>query len=702
MSFLNPLFLFALISVGIPLLIYLLNLRKPKKVRFSTLAFFESLKSTSLRKIKIKRWLLLAVRMLAVAALALALANPFLPSGMGLMNSGEPVIIGIVVDNSPGMGQIDRNGPYLEQAKDAADQLIGMQESDTRFVLNRTNGESLTLPYLSKAAAGREVADLEIVRSGNYTHQTINEVVRQLENAPEPNKILYILSDGQLSQFGNIEQLGYDDPKDDIMVRMLQLGDAEPANIGIRNVEVESSEGEIYLRASVMNYGNQRSGSRFFNVTAGDELIAQEMVDISGGETEEFRFEMPQTDDQALQVTLEVEGDELVFDNTFYSAIQLPEQRNVLYVGESRTGNSEFRSYLKPLLEASAENNDRFRVEFDTVDELSPDRFQEMDAIVLDGLSSIPDYLSQAIIEQVQAGTGLLLLPAAEGSIQNYNRLLSLSDAGQYTDLVGSYGSFERNDQLSPPEEGHPVLDGMFELQSGEEVRVNLPELFYYYRINTVEGQASVPILTSRTGNVILNEVDVGNGTLVLSAIGSDPGWSNFPVKPLFAPLFYRTVDYLAGGEEAVLNNHQLGTPFDTTLSGAVSGSVQINAGDDELIPSTRQTFSGLNVFYEAREWQPGWKTLTFGDTEQIFASNIDAMESNLETLTEQELENLFTPFFNSVQVSRPGGDSEELSTELASASIGKEIWHFFIIAAIILLLLESMISRHYKAETIS
>ena len=112
MSFLNPFFLFALLTVAVPLLIYLLNIRKPKKVRFSTLAFFDSLKSTALKRIRIKRWLLLAIRCLAILALVLAASRPFLPPEYGWSSNNQPKAIGILIDNSPTMNRVDRNGPY--------------------------------------------------------------------------------------------------------------------------------------------------------------------------------------------------------------------------------------------------------------------------------------------------------------------------------------------------------------------------------------------------------------------------------------------------------------------------------------------------------------------------------------------------------------------------------------------------------------
>lgn len=701
MSFLNPLFLIALVSVGIPLLIYLLNLRKPKRIRFSTLAFFESLKSTSLRKIKIKRWLLMAIRMLAVAALALALAQPYLPSGMGIMSGNEPAVVGVIIDNSPSMEQIDRNGPYIEQAKEIASDIINLQDSDNRIVLNVTNGEPLSLPYLSSTAAEREVAELETVTSGNYLNRAINQVTQQLNSASEPNKLLYIISDGQESQLKILEEQEQTDPHD-LNLQFIKIGEANPSNAGIDDVKLEKSDGDNLIRSVVKNYGDQPTGSQFLNVYVDDELLAQQVYDIAAGGSEEFQFDLPESGDRFLMVEFVIEGDELVYDNRHFTAVELPEERTVLYVSENNGQKGEFRSYLRPLLEASGENSDRLKFSFETASDLMPGQFENADAIILDGISTIPDYLIQAMIERVQAGAGLLLLPSADGEIQNYNRLLSLSDAGRYSNLIGSYGSFDRHDQLSPPESGHPILEVMFERQEGEDLRVNLPELYYYYGINTVEGRATVPILSTRTGNIILNEVSVGNGTLIYSAIGSDPGWSNFPVKPLFAPLFYRTVEYLASGEDAEINQHILGTPFDITLSGAATGAVELESEGEQIIPTTRQTFSGLNVFYLGEEWKPGWKTVRFGDENILFASNLDAMESQLESLNEQDLSVLLSKFFNVVDVSLSESDEQERIDGLVAATVGKNIWYWFIILAIILLLTESMISRHYKAESIS
>jgi hypothetical protein len=52
MIFLNPAILFGLLAASIPILIHLLNLRKLKKIEFSTLTFLKELQKIRIRKVK--------------------------------------------------------------------------------------------------------------------------------------------------------------------------------------------------------------------------------------------------------------------------------------------------------------------------------------------------------------------------------------------------------------------------------------------------------------------------------------------------------------------------------------------------------------------------------------------------------------------------------------------------------------------------
>lgn len=702
MSFLNPLFLIALLTVGVPLLIYLLNLRKPRKVQFSTLAFFDSLKTTALKRIRIKRWLLLALRMLAITALVVALSRPFLPSGLGWGSEGDPKVVGIVIDNGPAMAQVDREGPYMDQALDLAAGVIGLLGNDDRVVLEVTHGEPLNLPLLSPGRALNELAGLELKNKGGYMDERLSRMTRRLQEAQEPNKMIYLVSDLRESAFSRLEERS-GEPDDDVSLQILKVGEAVAANTGFDGVEAgpaasdSESPGEILV--TVRNFGERIAENQFLNMLSGDELIAQQPLQLEPGEAEVFRFELP-SGGSVIPVEFHIEGDELSFDNRYYAAVQLPESRDILVV-EDDENRREFNSFLRPLLEVMGEDEERFSVAFTTLQQLQVQELAEVDAVILDGVRSVPDYLSEALIDRVQEGGGLLMLPAADGNMNSYNRLLDIGSAGRYSNVVGSYASFDVIDRMAAPEDGHPVLETIFDKADDEQVRVNIPELFYFYEISGTGEGVSLPILQTQTGHPLLTETRMGDGRIILSAMGSDPGWSNFPVKPLFAPLFYRIVEYLARGEGITLRNHYLGEPFRAIWPGAAE-SVEIETDGQRVIPDIRQSFRGTEIVYSAFEWKPGWAEIHAGDESALYSVNQHAMESNLRTLGLQNAEEILGRHFRYVRSVSSDTGREEVLAELERASFGREIWFWFIIAAILLLLTESLISRIYKAETIS
>src|ERR1700709_474758 len=99
MHFLYPAFLFALISLAIPILIHLFNFRKYQKVYFSNVQFLRQVKEQQSSRRNLKERLILAARLLALFFLVLAFARPYIP-GAHVANIGEQQELSIFVDKS--------------------------------------------------------------------------------------------------------------------------------------------------------------------------------------------------------------------------------------------------------------------------------------------------------------------------------------------------------------------------------------------------------------------------------------------------------------------------------------------------------------------------------------------------------------------------------------------------------------------------
>ena len=89
MSFLAPLFLVALAGLAIPVLLHLTQREKKQIVHFPSLMFVRRIPYQSVRRRKIHNWLLLFVRLAALALIILAFARPFVSAGDNVAPPGE-------------------------------------------------------------------------------------------------------------------------------------------------------------------------------------------------------------------------------------------------------------------------------------------------------------------------------------------------------------------------------------------------------------------------------------------------------------------------------------------------------------------------------------------------------------------------------------------------------------------------------------
>lgn len=710
MNFLNPFFLFGLLAVAVPVIIHLINLRRPQKVSFSTLSFFNELRKSTIRRIRIKQYVLMALRALAVLFLALALARPFLPPTLtGSVSSSEPKSIAILVDNSASMSRIGNSGPLIDQAKQVAGRILKNANSGDSFFVTTTNGRNNPNSTFSNSVQAREfVNDIAVANTGHYSKENFKAAYQRLQESPEAKAIIYVISDGQASQLQDLKELkletddSYSKP---VSVQLIKLEQAKQQNVAINSIRLKSqmlSKGApLTLTVEVENVGEAAAANQFVSLEVDGELSGQYEMSLQPGETKEYMFQVVPESTGDLVGRIILEGDEVSYDNTRYFVIRIPQTRSILLVhDESR--QSSFSSYLTPALDAARQTNAQLTFEERQLSEMDTAKWSQYDGVVFDGLNEIPEYWFQDLRRYVQHGGGVLFFPSEKGDVQNYNRFFSLFNAGAFTDVVGSYGSFETVVKMAEFEEGHPILDELFAKKEDEKISVDLPSLFYYYHYKPPSNSGSLKMLEAANNDPLLSEQQFGKGVVLISALGTDPGWSNFPVNPLFAPLYYRSVLYASSSENGGLKQHQLGRPF--VWEGTSQDSkVSLSLNGRDYKPDVEQQAEGVRIEYEGREWEPGILSIHTGSETHKIAVNQDIMESQFGTLQNSEWQALFGESLNVNElISAEELSNDKLEEKLNTAVFGKEIWNWFIWLALLFLITETLFSRLYKAESIS
>lgn len=84
MTFLNATLLFGLAAITVPIVLHLIARREPRKVVFPSIRFLTTRVESNRSRLRVRRWWLLALRILAVAMLAIALARPAIHQSLSI------------------------------------------------------------------------------------------------------------------------------------------------------------------------------------------------------------------------------------------------------------------------------------------------------------------------------------------------------------------------------------------------------------------------------------------------------------------------------------------------------------------------------------------------------------------------------------------------------------------------------------------
>ena len=162
MSFLNPIMLFGMAAVSVPIIIHLLNRRKFQKVVWAAMRFLKLSVEQNQRRMQIEDLILLALRCLLLALLAFALARPAVMSNskdifgqskvtgviMGRNNQETPIKEGKVKD-----GEVSFDVTRERQGQSVTTHYAGKVEGDTiKGKIKREGGQSEGREWEAKRA----------------------------------------------------------------------------------------------------------------------------------------------------------------------------------------------------------------------------------------------------------------------------------------------------------------------------------------------------------------------------------------------------------------------------------------------------------------------------------------------------------------------------------------------------------------------
>ncbi|MFN0276365.1 MAG: BatA domain-containing protein [Chitinophagales bacterium] len=675
MSFLFPGFLFALFTLAIPIIIHLFQFRRFKTVYFTNVKFLRNIQEETATRNRLKHLLVLISRLLALAFLIFAFAQPFLKSSQQAQQTANNTL-SIYIDNSFSMEAQEDGKQLLEIAKTKAEEIVNVFKVDDAFQLLTNDFEARHQRLVNKEEMLDLIRSVQVSPSVRTLTEVTNRQKDILLQAPENQKNIYLLSDFQKnsSDFENDTLYNY---------TLIPLKGNEERNLAIDSVwfttPVQMPGQQSQLCFTITNFGEEdiEDASVQLKITSVQTNIEQTKgiatvsVTAKNSVTDTLQFTISETDEQQCQ--LMITDYPITFDDVFYFTFQ-PVQKIPVLVINGKNENSFINSVY---------NNPLFFYQQYPASQINYNSFDQFNFIILNELLNISSGLAEVLTKKINEGVVVLLVPSVEQDNVSINSFLSSNRSGIFGELLSS----KRNTtSLNTRAE---VFSEVF-----EELPKNLsmPTAEKSYPIRTSSKTAEEIVLQFSDGTPMLAKYTNGSGALYLSAVPFDRTITDLPVQGgIFVPFLYRLAllsmenlplfvtigqeQWVSIGNNALLSNEQ---------------TVTVINKNTEFIPAMRKKGSRNEIDVSRYAKDAGIYVVSGNSINQSIAMNYDRRESNLTFYSAGELLGKF-PEKNISIIDDP---QKNLSNTVAEMQQGKPLWKYCVIFALLFLALEIAIIR--------
>ncbi len=631
MSFLFPLFLVAGLSLAIPILIHLFNLRRYKTVFFPHTRFLRSIQTQSRRASEVQRRLLLALRLLFLAALVLAFAQPFWSARTTA--SKAPALQVVFIDNSPSTALKSGARTGLERSKAAARRLILSAAPDARFLVLSADRPATyePLPAEAAAAAVDAIGPSPLAPSSDAVLATV-QAVRETEATG---------GDAELWYFSDFQRGGFNPQPGEAARRSIRFQGvpvqaAAPTNAWIDTAFLLSpvlgaggEESRIVVRTRRQPPGGQPGGS-------GEAPILQLAIDgtVSSAATPVFNAEGRGLDTLSFstatagwrRLALTLADGALPFDDTFRIAARSAPQLSVLVLSEGPPN---------PYVQAGLRAYRGFRAETRDVGSAPPD-FSAYNLVVLSGITSLPQGVGTALGTALQRGAGVAVFPGRTSNTEGLSAALRYLAPDIRVD-----GTDTAAQAATTLQRGADLVRDLFETVPPN---VQLPTARWHYRLRGGLGSGAQSILSFRSGDPLLAQYSPGRGALYVLSTGADEASGNFQGSYFFVPMLYGMAAHARGGDVYALTAGRGEAAFLPLATADERRTVHLyGPGGLDAVPPQRAAGAGLQVFVDVAVQTPGFYRLAPAGAaaaadSAVVALNADRAGSALDFYTPAEL----------------------------------------------------------------
>jgi hypothetical protein len=633
--FLAPLFLMGLIAIGVPIWLHRVARANPVQHPFPSLMLLEASEMQRTAKRTLRYWLLLAVRILLLAALAFAFAGPLWQRKNAAAIDDDTRLHAIVLDASLSMQQAET----WPRAMAAVGTVIESLRPSDQIMLVRAAGRRMDIVQepISARDAGTLRASLSSVQPGieRLDFGFAMSSAEQWLRTPHPPAILHLISDFQQSgaplRFADLE------PPARSQVLMHDVGDLNHGNAYIEQaalsegdnraleVRIRSTHREPQQRTVVLQVDGKELARRSITLAASSATPSSERnVAGEGGGSALARAEGERaadalaTDNGALTSVLFEEvtfapgahrieamlepHDALSQDDRFFAVLEHSDPKALLL---ARSIDADDAAYFAAAI--GALTAPRVAVSRELAGTFVRGEFDDQAVLVVPDIFSLSSTAAARVEDYVSAGGALLTTLGTDARVTQHPLFSSWQiDAPRNAPVT-----------IGEIDASHPILR---DTPAWHRVR--------FFRQRHVEvGENDRVLIAHSDGSPLLIERSLGAGRMLVLTAPIDRAWNDLAIHPIFVQFISQATRYLIGRNNAA-SSVTVGAPVTTGLTRVAGGQIFDPSGKRALDLASTTNADRLVPnevgFYEIRH----------AHGERWLAVNTDRRESSLRRLT--------------------------------------------------------------------
>jgi len=679
MTWINPGMLGFLSLGAIPIIIYLINRQRYRRVPWAAMEFLLRAMKKHRRRLRLENLLLLLIRTAAVLLFVLAMARPSLDSG------SLPVLTGdsgrselFLVDRSYSMALQSTGRSSLRVAADSArDRLKSLSKGDRVGLIYGGGFPDTITPTPEVVTDTGSLLVLEQLEEAAIAYESL-EVAPLLSVAADwvttgPSRdtpwLIHLYSDLQKRDW-----VGGDGSTDPAIREALGRLDEANARVFVhpastpraRNVSVSSVTCGTPLLAvdlpttfqmTVENFGREAVAGLEAELWIDGEVQGSRRISVEPGASVSVSFPHVFRSVGSTRVKALVRSDDLEVDNERLAVFDVRESVEILVVDGSydTKDNSSEADWLKAALAGDRVDETGVRLSPYLLRTITPDQFsgEVLDGIDVLILVDVPEF-SEPEVERVEAflseGGGVLFFPGDRFRSANFRTRSWRGGEGWFPYepdrvIVDRERRTYYHFQIVDVE--HPSLSYLAETP---EAGIADVAIHGYVRPVTAEGSKVLLSLDDPQETPALLEKRFGKGTTLALTIGAGRRWSNFPIPPAYLVFLYETLPYLATQDETS-RNLAIGEPFQQVISaGDYAPRVLLVRPSGDGVPVVLEERDDRRSFDLSIDGQlvPGTYEIRFGgrgeneSRSEWFAVNADPREGDLTALLPEDLIELY------------------------------------------------------------